>query len=470
MNINLLIKSVVRIVADNIIIDWYAPYQISASSVGSGTGFFIDNEGHILTCAHVIANANNVLIEIPQHGLKKFQCDVLGICPDIDLALLKIKNYKNKYHLKCGKMNDVNLGDSVIALGFPMNYNNQKFMKSNNIKITKGIISGQQFGIYQTDSPINPGNSGGPLIKDNKVVGINSSIIVQAQNIGYSIPIDYFIDKIDVFKSGKRKLFHLPQRCFNFNQSNEALLKIKESKCKSGVYINDVYDNSNIKKSGMKPDMILCKIAGYDVNNDGLVDLYWFDEKIDINTLILCLKIGQKMDLEYFDGKKRIKKVMVNSPYKFIIREKFPQYEKVDFQIFAGCIFMELTINHLMMGDQFAKYSEFLSLNKNRTKDIIIVSHIYPNNSISKLNSIRATDNIVKINNKKVNTIQGIRKAIMKPLVKNGDKYIKIENSEGNVAYLNLKEVIKEDLEFSKIYHYPLSKLHIKMIKDLDIQ
>ena len=83
MNINLLTKSVVRIVADNILIDWITPYQISSSSgLGSGTGFFIDKHGHILTCAHVIANAHNVLIEIPEYGLKKFKCDVLGICPE----------------------------------------------------------------------------------------------------------------------------------------------------------------------------------------------------------------------------------------------------------------------------------------------------------------------------------------------------------------------------------------------------
>lgn len=469
MNINLLTKSVVRIVADNIVINWTMPYQVAGSGLGSGTGFFIDNKGHILTCAHVISNAHNVLIEIPEHGLKKFECDVLGICPDIDLALLKIKNYKNKHHLKCASLKDVKLGDSVIALGFPMNYNNHKYVKSNNIKITKGIISGQQFGIYQTDSPINPGNSGGPLIKNNKVIGVNSAIIVQAQNIGYSIPVDYFIDKINEFKRGKRHLFHLPQRCFNFNQSNEALLKIKDSKCKSGIYISDVYEKSNMKKCGLKKEMILCKIDKYNIDNDGLVNSYWFDEKIDINTLILRLKINQKIKLEYFDGKKTVTKYAVNSPYKFIIRDKFPQYENIDFQIFAGCVFMELAINHLLADEQFEKYNQFISLNKNRTKDMLIVSHIYPNSSISKLNSIKPTDHIIKINNKKVDNVNSIRKALIKPLSKNGDKYVKFENSEGKVAFLNMKNIIQEDLQFSQVYHFPLSEIHVKFMKEFGI-
>ena len=104
------------------------------------------------------------------------------------------------------------------------------------------------------------------------VIGVNSAIIVQAQNIGYSIPVDYFIDKINEFKKGKRNLFHLPQRCFNFNQSNEALLKIKDSKCKSGIYISDVYEKSNMKKCGLKKEMILCKIDKYNIDNDGLVN------------------------------------------------------------------------------------------------------------------------------------------------------------------------------------------------------
>ena len=75
-------------------------------------------------------------------------------------------------------------GEDAIAQGFPKG--------QDNIKYTKGIISGRQFGKIQTDTPINPGNSGGPLLSGNKVIGINSSGFLMANNIGYATPISYF--------------------------------------------------------------------------------------------------------------------------------------------------------------------------------------------------------------------------------------------------------------------------------------
>ena len=122
-----------------------------------------------------------------------------------------------------------------------------------------------------------------------------------------------------------------------------------------------------------------------------------------------------------------------------------------------------------LANEQFEKYNQYVSLNKNRTKDMLIVSHIYPNSSVSKLNSIKPTDHIVKINNKKADNVNSIRKALIKPLSKNGDKYIKIENSEGKVAFLNLKDIIKEDIQFSQVYHYPLSEIHLKFMKEFGI-
>ncbi len=75
-------------------------------------------------------------------------------------------------------------GIEVVAIGFPLG--------QNNIKITRGIISGRQDGDIQTDTPINPGNSGGPLLYKNKVVGIIKSIMTRSNNVGNAIPINKY--------------------------------------------------------------------------------------------------------------------------------------------------------------------------------------------------------------------------------------------------------------------------------------
>ena len=154
-----------------------------------GSGFFIDNQGHLLTCSHVVDDAMKIFIEIPNHGDEKIEVEVLGLCPDLDIALLKTINYKNKEFYELHEPDyiyEINQGTDVLAIGFPLG--------QDNIKYTKGIISGRQHGLIQTDTPINPGNSGGPLILDDKVVGINSSGIRFANNIGYVTHIILFFN------------------------------------------------------------------------------------------------------------------------------------------------------------------------------------------------------------------------------------------------------------------------------------
>ena len=85
--------AVVRIKAEDIEINWNLPYIIEPPSYGTGTGFFIDLKGTILTCAHVVNGAKNVYIEIPSIDSKKHLCKVLSICPEFDLAIIKTLCY-----------------------------------------------------------------------------------------------------------------------------------------------------------------------------------------------------------------------------------------------------------------------------------------------------------------------------------------------------------------------------------------
>ena len=130
------------------------------------------------------------MVEIPHLGDKKIEVDVLGLCPELDLAILKTKDYTpvDFYELHDKDfVYSVEPSSEVYAVGFPL--------AQKNLKFTRGIISGREEGLIQTDAPINPGNSGGPLMYKDKVIGINTSGIDNANNIGYATPISAFFVK-----------------------------------------------------------------------------------------------------------------------------------------------------------------------------------------------------------------------------------------------------------------------------------
>ena len=86
--------AIVKIIADTIDYDWFSPYKIKGSNQSHGSGFFIDEYGHILTCAHVIENSIKIYIIISDEGQKPIEVNVINICFDRDIALFKIIDKK----------------------------------------------------------------------------------------------------------------------------------------------------------------------------------------------------------------------------------------------------------------------------------------------------------------------------------------------------------------------------------------
>jgi len=160
---------------------------------GQGSGFLIDEQGHILTNNHVVDNASSVTVTL--HSGKKLEGEVLGTDRENDLALVQVDPaiVENIIPLPWTDSDNVKPGQMAIALGSPFGLEGS---------ITVGIVSGLGRTVtgaetrsipnmLQTDAAINPGNSGGPLL-DSKgmVMGINTAIEASSTGIGFAIPIN----------------------------------------------------------------------------------------------------------------------------------------------------------------------------------------------------------------------------------------------------------------------------------------
>jgi S1-C subfamily serine protease len=164
----------------------------------TGSGFVIDEEGHVITNNHVVEGASNVSVKLGDSE-KSYDAEVVGTDPGTDIALLKVDAPDGEFHpLRLGRSSDLEVGDPVVAIGNPFGLDRT---------VTSGIVSALQRNIQapngfsishviQTDAAINPGNSGGPLINaEGAVVGINAQIATGGGGngnvgIGFAIPID----------------------------------------------------------------------------------------------------------------------------------------------------------------------------------------------------------------------------------------------------------------------------------------
>lgn len=177
---------------------------------GSGSGFVIDAQGHIVTNEHVVANATTFQVRLGEKG-KLVDATLVGADPATDLAVLKVDPAETGplRPLTLGDSSGVQVGQSVIAIGSPYGLSGT---------LTSGIVSalnrdiqspgGQTIsGAIQTDAAINPGNSGGPLLdRKGRVVGVNAQIATASggsAGVGFAIPISIVKQAIPRLEAGQ---------------------------------------------------------------------------------------------------------------------------------------------------------------------------------------------------------------------------------------------------------------------------
>jgi len=161
---------------------------------GSGSGFVWDESGHIVTNFHVVQGAASAKVTL---GETEYDADAVGVAPDQDLAVLKIRAARgNLAPIAIGTSADLQAGQKVFAIGNPFGLDHS---------LTTGIVSalGRTIqsvtnrpidGVIQTDAAINPGNSGGPLLDSaGRLIGVNTAIYSPSgasAGIGFAVPVD----------------------------------------------------------------------------------------------------------------------------------------------------------------------------------------------------------------------------------------------------------------------------------------
>ena len=232
---------------------------------GVGSGFLISADGYVLTNAHVVEGADEVLVTLTDR--REFKAKVLGADKRSDVAVLKV-DATGLPRLTVGDSEKIRVGEWVIAIGSPFNLDNT---------VTAGIISakardtGEYLPLIQSDVAVNPGNSGGPLINmRGEVIGINSQIATLSggyNGISFAVPIDEVIRVSDQLKkSGRVTRGRLGVEIGEVSKEVAESLGLGRAR---GVEVSRVEADGPAEKGGIKVGDIILKFNGQDIERTG---------------------------------------------------------------------------------------------------------------------------------------------------------------------------------------------------------
>jgi S1-C subfamily serine protease len=443
--------------------DWQMPFQVKNAGVSTGSGFFIDNKGHILTSAHVVRRSMEVEIEVASEGKKRYSAKVIGICfnADYDLALLKIQGYKPKFHFKLGQSDNIRSGDKVKAVGYPL--------ASNQLKVTQGIVSGRENGLIQTDTALNPGNSGGPLLLEgsNKVIGINFQLLRGANAVGYAVPIQHFyMIKDEMIKAGNnRVIIRRPFMGFEYQNTNDESNQLDGVRCpKGGIRVNRVYPGSPMEKAGVGVGHVICSINGYQIDGHGQISIRP-NELSPVDNVIHTIKNGKNSQIIFWDGTGMRRSVLPANNYQLAIRGRYPSYESVPFEVFGGIVVMELALNHIpLMKSRLFKYIH----PKNRYTPKLVISKVLPGSDIFKQEVVSDGDILHKVNDRLVTNLKDLREALVSPIRRGTTYYMKIETEDNETVVMDLEQLIKNEEKMIEMFRYQPSEAYKKVRAHLE--
>jgi serine protease Do len=231
---------------------------------GFASGFVFDELGYVLTNNHVVADAEEVTVRLPDES--EYIAEVVGTDPNTDIAVLKIERDGGFPTVPLGNSDAIRIGDWAIAVGNPFGYLEGTMTVGiisakgrSELNIMGGTPALQSF--IQTDASINFGNSGGPLVNINgEAIGMNTAINPYGQGIGFAIPINLVRRVTDeIIRSGKVSwgyLGILPQAI------TRDLAEALGVEAREGILVAEVVEDGPADKAGMERGDIIIDFNG----------------------------------------------------------------------------------------------------------------------------------------------------------------------------------------------------------------
>ena len=272
------------------------------SKLGIGSGIIVTEDGYILTNEHVSGSKYGKCYVTFENG-GNFPADVVWSDSDLDLSIIKI-NVKGLKAANLGDSNNIKIGEAVYAIGNPIGFEFQKTVTSGIISATNRTIKFDEndktiymSNLIQTDATINPGNSGGPLINLNgEVIGINSVKITSAEGIGFATPINIVKPIVEKFKiDGKFEEAEIGILAYDKNVIPYLNNGIK---FESGIYVENISNDSAVKNSGLKIGDIITKIDNRDLNKMNDLREYIYTKKPGDEVTLFILRNRKQIDLK----------------------------------------------------------------------------------------------------------------------------------------------------------------------------
>jgi S1-C subfamily serine protease len=422
--------------------------SIKIPGVWLGSGFFVRHknlEGYIVTNAHVVRNADKIEVSSMLTSEEKFEAELVGLVKKLepDVALIKLTD-KELQRFKMLAIKDIEYldlwegasperGDEVKAIGYPMG------MVEPNIsggEITN-FISGSEYTTerFVTNAAINPGNSGGPCVsKNGKVVGLNTAVMIDAENIGFITPAGFINIIIENLLQKNEPHFagiggKLQKNAENFNP----LLKQSVAK---GEIVAKVLPNGFLEAAGIQARDVILSIDGVEFDRHGIVigKEGHFRHK-NIYDVVKLIPIGQEVEIIYQrNGEiKTTSAKAMRDPEKGVVSRPIIAERKY-IEVF-GMIIQELSYEIIEAMRQIDTNAQIDMLQTiDQEKPMLVVTHVHQATQAEEMDW-PVGELIIKANEAEIHTLEELQGI----LDKNKSGAVLLECRDGRIGYFSVE-------------------------------